>query len=343
MIERILCVDDDPNLLEAYHRALGRRFHMESALNGEEALAAVVDRGPYAVVVVDMRMPGVNGVRLLARVREIAPDTVRMMLTGHADQQTALDAVNDGHVFRFMTKPCAPQDFAKALEAGIEQYRLITAERELLSKTLTGSIKVLTDVLALVNPGAFGRASRVYHLVGPVCKELNLERKWPIEIAAMLSQIGCVAVPEQTLAKAYGSDRLSPVESLAIQRHPEVGRELLANIPRLEEVAEIVAYQDKLYDGRGFPSDDVRGTDIPLGSRILKAALDLDTLLSTGSRPETALAEINRRQGWYDPAVLAALAKVVETEEACAGELVDGVALADDLRIPLRNASGGSR
>ena len=319
MTERILCVDDDTNLLDAYHRALSKRFNIESALNGEEALAAVIDQGPYAVVVADMRMPGLNGVRLLAKVHQIAPDTVRMMLTGHGDQQTALDAVNDGHVFRFMTKPCPPQEFAKALEAGIEQYRLITAERELLSSTLTGVVKVLTDVLALVNPAAFGRASRVHHLVGQLSRELKLEKTWPIEIAAMLSQIGCVAVPEETLAKVYQSDQLSPVESLAFQRHPEVGSELLAKIPRLEEVAEIIAYQDKLYDGRGFPSDDLRGTEIPLGSRILKAALDLDTLLSTGSSPETALAEINHRQGWYDPTVLAALAKVVDVKQACEG------------------------
>jgi len=311
MTERVLCVDDDLNVLEAYQRTLCRRFHIESALDGDEALAAVISRGPYAVVVADMRMPGMNGVRLLANVKEIAPDTVRMMLTGHADQQTALDAVNDGYVFRFMTKPCPPEEFARALKAGIAQYRLITAERELLSKTLTGSVKVLTDVLALVNPDAFGRASRVYHLVLQLCKELKLQKTWPIEIAAMLSQIGCVAVPEGAIAKVYQGEPLSPVESLAFQRHPEVGRELLAKIPRLEEAAEIIAYQDKRYDGKGFPPDDVRSTEIPLGSRILKAALDLDSLVATGRTPETALAEIHARHGWYDPVVVAALKKVL--------------------------------
>ena len=107
MTTRILCVDDDSNILLGYQRALRKQFQIEVALGGEEGLAAVRNQGPYAVIVADMRMPGMDGVELLAKVREIAPDTVRMMLTGNADQQTALEAVNQGHIFRFMTKPCA--------------------------------------------------------------------------------------------------------------------------------------------------------------------------------------------------------------------------------------------
>jgi DNA-binding NtrC family response regulator len=203
MTERILCVDDDPNVLQAYQRALRKQFHIEPAFGGEEALQAVAEQGPYAVVVSDMRMPGMNGIELLAKISEIAPDTVRMMLTGNADQETALEAVNQGHIFRFMTKPCPPEIFAKALEAGLAQYRLITAERDLLSKTLSGSVKVLTDVLGLVNPAAFGRAARVRRLVHELCARLPVGAAWQVEIAAMLSQIGCVAVPEETLAKVY--------------------------------------------------------------------------------------------------------------------------------------------
>src|SRR5208282_667625 len=100
MTTRILCVDDDSNILLGYQRALRKQFQIDVALGGAEGLAAVRDQGPYAVIVADMRMPAMNGVQLLAKVREIAPDTVRMMLTGNADQQTALQAVNQGHIFR---------------------------------------------------------------------------------------------------------------------------------------------------------------------------------------------------------------------------------------------------
>ena len=338
MSERILCVDDDPNVLQAYERALRKRFHIEPALGGEEALEAVTTQGPYAVVVADMRMPGMNGVQLLAKIRELAPDTVRMMLTGNADQQTALEAVNEGQIFRFLNKPCPPESFAKALEAALAQHGLITAERELLSKTLSGSIKLLTDILSLVNPAAFGRASRVRRLVSQISKEFGQDEAWLMEIAAMLSQIGCVAIPEETLGKVYRCEELSDGEQEAFQSHPLVGRDLLRNIPRLEKIAEIITYQEKRFDGQGLPIDGLSGTEIPLGGRILKVALDCDTLTSTGSSNEMALAEINDRQGWYDPDVVAALRKVLEITEVQVirrvkvSELVDGAVLADDVK-----------
>lgn len=244
MSERILCVDDDPNILQAYQRALRKQFHIEIALGGEEALAAVINQGPYAVVVSDMQMPGMNGVEVLKKVKEHAPDTVRMILTGNADQQTALEAVNEGHIFRFMTKPCPPETFAKILEAGLAQYRLIRGERDLLSKTFSACVKVLTDVLSAVSPTAFGKASRVRQIARQLCRELGL-KSWQIEVAAMLSQIGCVGIPEQILAKAYDREELTPAERKMFEAYPLAGRQLIAGIPRLEEVAEIIAYQQQ--------------------------------------------------------------------------------------------------
>jgi response regulator RpfG family c-di-GMP phosphodiesterase len=338
MSEKILCVDDEPHVLQAYERALRKQFAIETALGGEQALDAVQQRGPYAVVVADMRMPGMNGVQLLARIKALAPDTVRMMLTGNADQQTALEAVNEGQIFRFMTKPCPPETFAKVLQAGIEQYRLITAERELLSKTLCGSVRVLTDVLSVINPAAFGRASRLRRLVRQLCDEMKIEAAWQIEIAAMLSQIGCVSVPEEILAKAYQGKELTPEEQDAFESHPKVARKLLANIPRMEQIAEIVAYQEKYFDGGGFPADSVRGQDIPLGSRLLKVAIDWDMLQSAGLGPEMAMAKLVERGSQYDPEVLAAMRRAMGVSEIPrvrqlqVSELVDGMILADDVK-----------
>ncbi len=338
MSERILCVDDDSNVLAAYKRALHRRFQLDTAEGGEEALAAVAAQGPYAVVVADMRMPEMNGVELLARLRALAPDTVRMMLTGNADQQTALEAVNEGHIFRFLTKPCPPEVFAQALEAGIRQYHLITAERELLSKTLAGAVRVLTDVLTLVSPVAFGRATRVRRIVAELCREMGIADAWRVEMAAMLSQIGCVAVPENIIVRAYRGEELSGTEQEALCSYPRVGRDLLAAIPRLEQIAEIVGYQEKLFNGRGFPPDYRSGEQIPVGSRVLKLALDWDTLISGGLSPEMALAEINDREGHYDPRVLEAVTAVLQVTEmhvvrrVMVNDLVDGMILAEDVR-----------
>jgi response regulator RpfG family c-di-GMP phosphodiesterase len=334
--ERILCVDDDPNILQAYQRALRKQFHIEIALGGEEALKAIVDQGPYAVVVADMQMPGMNGVELLKEVKELAKDTVRMMLTGNADQQTALEAVNEGHIFRFMTKPCPPETFAKVLEAGLLQHRLIMAERDLLSKTFSACVKVLTEVLSAVSPTAFGRASRVRQMVRQLSERLGA-KSWQIEVAAMLSQVGCVSIPEQTLAKAYDGNELTPAEQKMFEAHPAAGQQLIANIPRLEEVAEIIAYQQQRYDGRGFPGDGKCGGEIPFGSRILKVALDFDTLISAGYTNETAMAEMNDRPDRYDSSVLAALNDVLAITAAQVirrlrvSALIDGLTLAENI------------
>lgn len=220
MTQRILCVDDDPNILLGYQRALRKHFTIEVALDGEEALEAVRTQGPYAVVVADMRMPGMNGVELLTQVRQIAPSTVRMMLTGNADQQTALDAVNQGQIFRFMTKPCPPENFAVALTAALEQYRLVSAEKELLSKTLNGSIKVLSDILMLACPTAFGCASRVRTLVRATADRMGDPAGWMAEMAAMLSPIGCIAVPDDILQKVSSGAPMTDKESEAFAVHP---------------------------------------------------------------------------------------------------------------------------
>ena len=316
MNERILCVDDDPNVLEAYQRHLRKRFHIEPVLSAEEALEMIIDDGPYAVVVADARLPGMDGIQLLTKVNHYAPDTVRMVLTGHADLETALEAVNDGHIFRFLVKPCPPETLAKALEAGISQYRLIASEHEILSQTLHGSVKVLTDVLALANPMAFGRASRVHRLVSQMCKELRLDRTWSIEVAAMLSQIGCVAVPEETLAKVQNGAELSDSEAATIRNLPEVGHGLIAKVPRLEEVAEIIAHQENHYYAEDSFRGAVYGNELPLGSRILKVALDFDGLVSGGMSNEMALAKIHDRPGWYDPSIVAVLKRIPDIHEA---------------------------
>ncbi len=338
MNEKILCVDDEPNILEAYQRTLRKRFHIDVACGGEEALKAIAERGPYAVIVADMRMPGMNGVELLAQVKQIAPLTVRMMLTGNADQQTAIQAVNQGHIFRFLSKPCSPEDFASALEAGLEQHRLLTAERQLLTQTLSGAIKVLVDVLAMLKPQAFGRASEVRRIVHQICEQLPVENAWAVEIAAALSQIGCITVPEKILAKVYRGESLSAEEWEIYQQHPKVGHELIRNIPRLEEAAEIIGYQEKLYNGKGFPQDFRAGDQIPLGARILKVALDWTALLAAGLQPEMAFVHLRQRQGWYDPKVVEALKRALEISEEYAvrelrvNQLADGMILAEHVR-----------
>jgi response regulator RpfG family c-di-GMP phosphodiesterase len=337
MSEKVLCVDDEPQALEAYRRGLRKQFQIDTALGGEQALQAIAAQGPYAVVVADMRMPLMDGIQLLSQVKDRAPNTVRMMLTGDTDLQTAIHAVNDGSIFRFLSKPCTPEILSGALEAGIQQYRLVLAEKDLLERTLWGSIEVLTEVLSLVNPTAFSRAARMRPLVSEIAAKLQIQNVWEIEVAAMLSQVGCVTVPEETLLSLHQGRCLTLDELRMCQNHPKVGYDLIARIPRLEAVAGIIAYQEKLFDGNGFPDDAVRGINIPQGARILKLTMDFDRLVSSGSSKADAMGEIQRRLGWYDPNCIEALRSVLAkevrhtAESVKLEELTVGMVLAEDL------------
>jgi len=304
MNEKILFIDDDTNLLAAVERNLRQKFNLVTATGGEAGLAKMANAGPFAVVVADMQMPGMNGVQLLAEAQKRHPETVRLMLTGNADQHTAVEAVNKGQVFQFLTKPCPVEMLTLALQAGLKQYRLITAERELLEKTLNGSIKMLADVLSLIDPLSFGRGEALCGYMRAYVNSLNFENSWEFEMAAMLSQIGTVTIPPALIEKSRAGQELTNVEQEILSRVPKTGADLLANIPRLESVARIVHYQQKHYDGSGFPANVVHGEDIPIGARILKVLIDLLELEAQKLPKDAALKLMQQRMGWYDPRVL---------------------------------------
>ena len=208
MTRNILCVDDEPNLLSAIERQFRKRFEITTALGPELALRAIAERGPFAVVVSDLRMPRMDGIQFLARVRQISPDTVRIMLTGQADLTDAIEAVNQGNIFQFLAKPSPPDMLGRAFESALEQHGLIQAERELLERTLTGSVEVLSEILSLVNAPAFGRAQRIRRYVAHIVTALGLPNRWQYELAALLSLIGCVTVPVDILDKIHAFEPL---------------------------------------------------------------------------------------------------------------------------------------
>lgn len=332
MKARILCVDDEPNVLEAFRRQLRRHFEVVTAGGGPEGLRTIAENNGFAVIVSDLRMPEMDGIQFLARVRERSPDSVRIMLTGNADVESAIKAVNEGDLFRFLTKPCPPEQLISTLESGVEQYRLINAEKELLEKTLKGSIKILTDILSLICPAAFGRASRVRRLARRIAAHLNVQKVWQVEIAAMLSQVGCVTVPEETLTKVYSGSKLSPEEERMFRNHTRIGSDLIANIPRLEEVAGIIAHQESQFDGSNPDGQ------IPLGARILKVALDYDSLEKGDGDPWEAVEQIRSRKGSYDPEVVKALERVTaedtkhEIQFVQIEDLTNKMILGDDIK-----------
>jgi response regulator RpfG family c-di-GMP phosphodiesterase len=304
MNNRILFVDDDPNLLAALSRSLRKLFTFDTALGGAEALQKIDNSGPYAVVVADQTMPGMSGVEFLETVRDVAPDTVRLMLTGNADQKSAVDAVNRGSVFRFLNKPCPPEVLVPSLETALKQYELLATERELTEGTLTGSVQILSEVLGMVAPEILGRGQRLRESMGTFARHLGIDPIWEYEVAAGLSLIGYASLPVIVLRKLSAGTALLPEESEILRHTPEVGFNLVSSIPRFANVARIILYQGKDFTGTGVPADAVAGEDIPVGARMLRILNDRLTLELEGVVKQNALVALRARHGFYDTALV---------------------------------------
>jgi response regulator RpfG family c-di-GMP phosphodiesterase len=322
----VLLVDDDQALLNGLKRQFHGRFNLLTALGGEEALEVLNSTEAVSTVVVDMQMPKINGVQLLEKVSEVSPDTTRIMLTGNADQQTAIDAVNKGKIFRFFNKPCDSDFLAEGIDAAIRQYGLVRAEKELLENTLAGSVKVLVDVLAVSDEAGYSRAMKVREWAQQVAKHLSIKSPWQLIMSATLFPIGNIVIPPELMLKQANHDDLTDVERNLVQRIPEQSADLIANIPRLKPVAENIRFHQRGFDGTGFPSEGPNGTDLPLGARILKILIDLETITHGASPGPKAFSVLQDSPSQYDPELLARIKAclcVSEDEEKEGHEIVD--------------------
>ncbi|MES0372283.1 MAG: HD domain-containing phosphohydrolase, partial [Mariprofundaceae bacterium] len=260
-------------------------------------------------------MPGMNGVEFLTRAKKVAPNSVRMMLTGFANMDNATQAINEGNIFRFLTKPCEPAAFAKSLDDGVEQYRLVMAEKELLEQTLFGSVRVMSQILSLVNPIAFSSTSRIKFYMKHVAKELGLPGGWRFELAAMLCELGCITLPIETLSKVSAGQPLNHNEQEIFDAHPGIAADLLKNIPRLGMISKMIQHQrvncsdHQGADDRTLPKDTAL-----LGGYMLRIALDFDHLSGQNMTISKVIETMRARTGVYHPTILDAMATVERVE-----------------------------
>ncbi|MGA2337818.1 MAG: HD domain-containing phosphohydrolase [Terriglobales bacterium] len=303
---RILFVDDDPLALEGLSRSVYREFKADLAEGPEAGLEKVKNDGPYIVVISDMRMPVMDGAEFFSRVRILAPDSIRVMLTGYADTEAAMRAVNEGRIFRFLNKPVAAEDLTLTLRACVAQYDLMLREKELLEKTLAGAIRVLSEVLHLANPVAFNKGTRICQYVRHIAGKLCLSDTWQYEIAAMLSELGCLTLTPDLLEAIHAGEPLTPEHEKRYAQHPQIAHDLLARIPRLELVADMILQQKEV------PTDLLRSLSpdaesVRRGAQMLRVSLAFDRLLSTGSERQDALLALSRNPAEYDAKMVAAL------------------------------------
>lgn len=307
MEEKILFVDDEENILAALRRQLRKEFSLETANSGSEALDILSTHGPFAVIVTDYRMPRMDGIQFLKQVQEICPEAVRIMLTGQADLNTAIEAVNDGNIFRFLTKPCPTDKLITAVTRGLVQYRLVQAERDLLEKTLKTSVTLLTELLSLANPLAFSRALRIRQVIREINSQMILSGAWEYEMAGTFSQIGCISIPIEILRKVSENLPLSNTEERIYLSHPSIGCRLISNIHRLESVAVMVKYQNRPFSDYDKKNRSMRERKEILGGQILHLAIDYDHLIVTGMDHTKAVQILAAKEGEYNPDILDAL------------------------------------
>lgn len=334
---RILIVDDDERLLKSFKRILSSKFYVDTALNADGGLDAIAQREEYSIVISDYKMPGMNGVDFLAQVMKSCPDTVRILLTGFADLNVALDAVNDGNIFRMLQKPCAPRAMAKALMDGVRAYEMAAAKRELMEKTIHKSVGILGDLISLVKPEVYGRIARITPYVRHIAREMDPPNIWEVVTGARLSMVGFVTLPDVVIEKDLHGRSLTKREQQLFDEHPDFSATFIGKIPRMEEVARIIAYQDKRFDGTGPPRNDVKKDAIPLGARILKVCLDFDRHVSGGMSYGEALNELSSHEKWYDPDVLGYLFEalgdcpVLKEQDVYLSGLTPGMVVTEDV------------
>lgn len=334
----ILCVDDDPSVLDGFRRNLRKKFRVQTAGGPGEGLDLIGQRGPFAVVITDFQMPGMDGIRFLAKARAIAPDTVRIMLTGQADVAMAMAAVNQGNIFRFLLKPCTPLVLEKVLMAAIEHHNRLISERQLMHETLLGCVQVLVELLSVVHPQAFSRATRLRRYVKQIAMRAGLPGVWQFEAAAMLCQIGWITLPPDLLAKAASDESLSGEELPLFQAHSSAAARMLEKIPRLELVAHMIERQH--IDLSNLPCGlTICSTDLgTVGAQLLKAVIDYDTLRQRDLRHEEALHKMRQDESVYMPGIIEAMTSIDGTTAKEEVELLplfalsSGMILEDDLR-----------
>ncbi len=334
---KILFVDDEPLVLEGLRRSLYREFNSDLAEGPGAGLEKVKKEGPYIVVVSDMRMPVMDGAEFLSRVHTLAPDSIRVMLTGYADMEAAMRAVNEGRIFRFLNKPVTAEDLTLTLRACVAQHDLIRREKELLEKTLAGVIRVLSEVLNLANPVAFNKGSRICQYVRHIAGKLRLSNTWQYEIAAMLSELGCLTLTPDVLEAIHAGEPLTPEQERSYSQHPQIAHDLLARIPRLEPVADMILQQKEVpADLPRFLTPDAES--VRRGAQMLRVSLAFDRLLSTGSERQAALLALSRNPIEYDAQMVAALGDFrisrgpTELRPIDVRDLRTGMILNEDLR-----------
>lgn len=335
MNNKILCVDDEEAILRGFKLNLNNKFELHFASDGIEGLELFKREGGFAAVLSDMRMPRMSGAEMLHEIKKIDSEVVTVLLTGHTDFESAMAAVNDGNVFRMLSKPCPPDVLRKVLKDAIEQYDLITSKRILLDQTLRGAVDALAQSLAITQPLFFGRAQRVRRMANGLAEAVQLVESWRVGVAAIFSQLAYLSIPNHWSESVYYRKDLKPELKAMLKDLPEETLKIIDLIPGLTDIREIL---QRIDIQPKFEIDD--GSGIRTAASILRVALDYDYYQEQGHADALIIQTLISRADTYDQKITEALSQFIDAdsnsyslEEIDTKDLAEGMRLNQDLLL----------
>lgn len=317
---KILMVDDDIENIKLLGNLLrNENYLLGIASDGIQALKLLESAKDYDLVLLDINMPNMNGLEACRAMKKnpLLKDIPIIFFSANNDIESIVEGFEAG-ANDYVVKPVKKRELLarinthlklkkvenSLLESLNEKEKLLVSEQQLLDKTLKGSIKMLIDILSMVTPLNLFPNSKVTENARKIAKGLKITNTWELDITILLSKLGCISIPIEILNNKINGRKLSPDQNKMYMQHPQLGKKLLANIPRFENIAESILYQYKNYDGTGYPVDKVKGDDIPLFARILNILNDIEELNLTGKTKKVNLAALKSNSSKYDPEIL---------------------------------------
>lgn len=340
----VLCVDDEPSILSAMQRLFRSSGHrILTAENGAAALA-LLESEPVDLIISDMRMPMMTGAELLLQVRSRWPEVTRLLLTGYADINSTISAINDGQIHRYISKPWKDSEILDTVKDAFERKDLVAEKNRLealsirqneelktlnatleqkveertaelaqlndrLKKNYFNSIKSFSNLIELRGGQLVGHSRKVADLARRMAKAMNLDdaQAHEVFIAALMHDIGKIGLSDLVLSKPVS--KMSPEETTRYRLHPIFGEQALMGLDDMQPVAALIRSHHERHDGRGFP-DGLKDEAIPMGARILAVAdayedMQAGHLISESLSPHEARTMIGRGRGaQFDPLVI---------------------------------------
>jgi response regulator RpfG family c-di-GMP phosphodiesterase len=274
MSETVLFVDDEEQVLHSIGGLFSKTdVTVRSTVSAREALD-IVHKEPVSVVVSDHQMPEMMGIDLFSKIRDISPDTLKILLTSPADLAVAVDAINNGEIFRFVMKPWDNKSFIRTVEEAVARYQIIQSIKDGDETTLLS----VAQSVELKDPYTNGHAERVSYYATMLAELFNMseETKQGIKLGSYIHDCGKVGVPERILNK---KSMLNNDEYETVKNHPRWGTELAIQAALPEQIINIIHYHHERFDGSGYPSG-LQGDDIPMEAQIVAIADVYDALTS---------------------------------------------------------------